>query len=296
MKNTTGKIALCLAAFAAAWALRAAPAAGGAYQTRFAKPPEAALKALRATVGKQFSAGFVFIEGKYMPPPYKVERYGTVIRINGVQVTSEVVPWNEFIKTQSGVQVTKNVQQPADAGTPEPEPVAEEPEDDSDDMDSSLDDLFDDDPSPKKKKPAPKKKKPAARPKPKKPTVTVSYSFDGEFVPNAKTKAYVERINNMRTQIDKTLRAGGYWCFGSRYSAVSGDAGGAKSLLEKLPGAMKSSSTPGAFASALANSGFRFFPESLVADLYRNKIDYVRLDERRKSEEESRKWSSVLGR
>ena len=63
----------------------------------FPKPSAAAVQALKVTVGKPFSAGYVFIDGKYLPPPYKVERYGTVIRINGCQVTREIVPWNEFV-------------------------------------------------------------------------------------------------------------------------------------------------------------------------------------------------------
>lgn len=67
---------------------------------RFSRVSSEALKSLKASVGKPFTAGYVFIDGRYIPPPYKVERYGTALRINGYQITNEIVPWQEFLKTQ----------------------------------------------------------------------------------------------------------------------------------------------------------------------------------------------------
>ena len=69
-------------------------------KSAFATVPKQALVELRATVGKPFSSGLVFVNGKFLDPPYKIERYGTAIRINGVQVTNEIIPWTEFLKTQ----------------------------------------------------------------------------------------------------------------------------------------------------------------------------------------------------
>ena len=262
------------------------------YPDVFAKPPSAALKSLKATVGKPFSAGYVFIEGKYMPPPYKVERWGTAIRINGVQVTPEVVPWEEFIKTQKGVTVTRNESAApvADfASEPEPEPEEEE---DFDDSESTLDDLFDDDPQPKKK--TVKKRKPY-RPKPRKPEVTVSYAFDGEFVHNEKTRSYVERINKQRTNIDSRLRSGGYYCFGSRYRMATGDAKIAAQLMSKLPDIMKRNPDRDSFEAAMSAAGFNYLPRSLLADFFKNRIDYLQLEHRRKTENDQKQWSSILG-
>lgn len=287
MKATRTAIAAIVAALLAMSAAAAPRQAAG-----FAKPPAAALKALKATVGKPFTSGYVFVDGKYMKPPYKVERWGTVIRVNGVQVTNEIVPWEEFIKTQEGVQVTKTTT-PVAAQPVAAEPETQEEEEDVDDGEVSFDDLFDDEPA-AKKKPAKKKKK-APRPRPRKPTVTVTYSFDGEFVPNDKTKAYLERINAARTRIDRQLRAGGYYFFGSRYSAISGDAGAGGHLFEKLPDMMKRYSDRDAFASALFSAGFNYLPQPLVHDLFRNRIDYVQIEQRLKSAQEERKWSSVLG-
>ena len=124
-----------------------------AKRAAFATVPKQALVELKATVGKPFSAGLVFVNGKFLDPPYKVERYGTALRINGIQVTNEIVPWTEFLKTQPGARVEKvETPQSADAPAAEPAPAAEEPEaEESYDSSDDIDDLFDDDPKPKKK-------------------------------------------------------------------------------------------------------------------------------------------------
>lgn len=268
-------------------------AAEAAFKSSFAKPPAAARKALKATVGKSFKEGFVFVDGHYLEPPYTVERYGTALRINGVIVSSEIVPWIDFVKTQAGVTVSKTETAPAEEPEEEPEPEEEDEELFDDETESSLDDLFDDDPAPAKKS-ATKKRK-ASRPKPKKPTVTVSYTFDGEFVPNETTKAYVAKINQARERIDKHLRAGGYYCFGSKYTPIMGDAGAARQMLEKLPELMRDCSKPEMFSSSAFSAGFAYMPQALLNDLYRNRHAYTRLIERRKQLQEEKKWTSILG-
>ena len=85
-----------------------------ARRAAFATVPKQALVELKATVGKPFSSGLVFVNGKFLDPPYKIERYGTAIRINGVQVTNEIIPWTEFLKTQAGARIEK-VDPPAGA-------------------------------------------------------------------------------------------------------------------------------------------------------------------------------------
>ena len=46
------------------------------------KVPDPALSALRITKGKVSSTGMVFVNGKLVPGPYVVSRYGTAIRVN----------------------------------------------------------------------------------------------------------------------------------------------------------------------------------------------------------------------
>ena len=178
--------------------------------------PKASSKALGVTKGRQFDAGLVFINGKFIEPPYVVERRGVGICINGMPAVGQVIEWAEFLKTQQGVKVVKT-ETPAPAYVP----PASEPETPSyDDVDSSLDDLFDDEPKVKKKPHKPAAKRPSYAPR--KPTTTVTYTLEGEFVPNATTKTLVSRINAVRTEIDRILRSGGFICFGDRYARVSG--------------------------------------------------------------------------
>ena len=269
-------------------------------QAEFAPNPKGAFKALKGEKSKPIKTGMVFVDGKYIPPPYSVERYGLVLRVNKIQVTGPVIPWDEFVKTQEGVKVTKNVTggEPAEGGAepaPEPEPDPE-PDEEVEEYslsfgdDDPLADLFDDEPT--VKKPAAKKK--AKKAKPKKPVVTVTYSFDGEFKHNEKTQALQKKIMQARAEIETILRGGGFVCFGSSYSRVTGDAGTARIVLGKLPGLMQSSPNAKALASGIRASGITFFPDALCRDLFENRIDYRQLLERQKAVEEDEKLKALL--
>ena len=270
----------------------------GIYPNSFEKPSSAALKALKATTGKPFTAGYVFVDGRYIAPPYTVQRYGTVIRINDIQVTSEIVPWNEFAKTQSGAVETRT-ESPVEAAAEvpsEPEPEEPEPEEESfDDSEASLDDLFDDEPSTKKKKPAAKKRTPRRAPKPKKPTVTVSYSFNGEFKHTATTIKLLKKLNDERTRIDMALRKGGYFFFGSGYQTISGNLSTAKHVFPSLISVMKANSDPDSFNNALRLSGLSYLPIALMEDLYKSRnMTRIMLERRLKADKEAKEWANLL--
>lgn len=249
--------------------------------------PKASARALGVTRGKLLSKGLVFINGKYLPPPYVVERWGTGIRINSTPVTGQIVDWNEFLKTQPGVKtVTTEPESVAVSESAEPEAEAEatsetQPVEAAADV-NSLDDLFEDDSDENdvKKKPA------AARstPKPKvvhkpapKPRATVSYVLEGDFVPNEETKALVKRINQMRTDVDRTLRSGGFLCFGDKYPNLSGDSRLLKKLLSKLPELQQQATDEAAFVSSAYAANIVYLNETLLRELYKNRIDYLQL-------------------
>ena len=254
--------------------------------------PKASGAALGVTRGKPFSEGFVFINGRYVTPPYVVERWGVGIRINGMPVIASVIDWSEFVKTQDGVKVTKT-ETPV-AAEPEPEPEPEPVEEDlEDDSDSSLDDLFDDDPKPKKPKKVAKKAV-VRKPRPRKPATTVSYSFDGDFVPNDASKTLLARINKVRTDINASLLHGGFICFGDQYSRVAGDAPTAESILMKLPEIQKKSESEESFIAAVRAAGMVYLTEPLCVDLYRNRRDYLKLQERRENWLRDREWKKLL--
>lgn len=284
------------AVFAATCLAMQAASSAGLYPNSFEKPATAALKALNATTGKPFKAGYVFVDGRYVNPPYTVQRYGNVIRINNIQVTGEIVPWSEFVKTQEGATATKTESAP----TPEPEVAPPEPEVESeaedvldDDSETTLDDLFDDDPAPKKKA-APKKRVPR-RPKAVKPASTVTYSFDGTFKHNPTTLAYVKKINEERKKIDLVLRKGGYCFFGSKYPAVSGNASMAKYVFSKMLPAMKNATNPDMFGNYLRNGGLSYLPVALMNDLYANRnMTQIMVARRLKADKEAAEWSQLL--
>ena len=275
-------VAMALAAFAAAVCAIVAQA--------MPEIPKASAKALGVTRGKAFSSGLLFVNGKYVPPPYVVERWGTGIRINGQQVTGQVVEWTEFVKTQSGVKVTRS-EAPAEA-TPAPQPAEAAPAAASnDDDDSSLDDLFDDDPKPKKKAPMKSLRRPPA---PRKPSVTVSYSLDGDFVPNDASRALLAKVNAARTEIDKRLRSGGFIFFGDMYSRIDGDSGTALKILEKVPELQRQSDNQQQFYSAIRAAGLVYLHEQICADLFANRLDYRKLQERRTKWKKDLEWKQML--
>lgn len=285
-----------MAAFAA-FAVVVSAAEAAEAKRSFGPVPKQALVALKATVGKPFSSGLVFIDGKFIPPPYKVERFGTAFRINGNQVTRQVIPWDEFLKTQPGVrieQVEIAPSAPAESAAPETAAAeAAEPADDDSDISDDFDDLFDDNPKPKKKKaPARAAKKPA--PQPSAPTVATKVVFDGTFRPNTKTKSMVARLNKIRTDMEVLLRKGGTCFFGTRYSTVTADRAPTDMFLLAVPQAMRENSDYEDFASAVRAKGIVFLPESVLRDLFRNRLDYIKLQERARAVKEERAWEKKL--
>ena len=274
----------------------AAPESAAKRGAAFATVPKQALVELKATVGKPFSSGLVFVNGKFLDPPYKVERYGTALRINGIQVTNEIVPWTEFLKTQAGVRVEK-VDPPPAAAAPvaESAPPAEEPEasESSDSSIDDIDDLFDDDPKPKKKvaaKPAAVKRQPKAAPPPQ-PTTTVV--FDGEFKHNPTTKKLMEKINKKREAVENTLRKGGSCFFGMRYMPFSLERFPTEMFLSSMPDVMKDNTGFNQFSTAARAKGITFLSESVMRDLFRNRLDYFRLQTRAKAVKEEGKWGAT---
>lgn len=250
----------------------------------FEKIPNASAKHLKVTKGKEIRTGIVFINGQYIPAPYKVDRWGTGIRINGNFVSGQVVPWNEFVKTQAGAKANKS-----EVGGGASEDSAEE-EDSGDDFGSddlfgddddfgSLDDLFDDEPKAKKSSAAPAKK--VAKKKAKKPTVKITYTFDGEFVPNEKTKSMVATINSRRADIDLKLRRGSMIFFGDKYTNVVVDKGAALKLLEKLPELQQRSSSAEELIQGIRATRMEYLSQDICRDLFSHKSDYYQLKQLR---------------
>ena len=260
--------------------------------------PKESAKALGVTRGKKFSSGAVFINGKYIEPPYVVERWGTGIRINAIPVTGQVIDWNEFLKTQEGLRQEKKT-----ISAPNPSPASAAPavqsagssSSASDDVDaSSLDDLFDDDPKPAKVKSAVKSAAMSRPAVPAAPRTVISYVLEGEFKMNEESKALRDRINAVRTEIDRILRSGGFICFGDSYSRVTGDKRTLLSLLDSLPELQQRSGTLESFRAGVRSAKLIYLNEVLCEELFRNRVDYRKLMERREKIQSDRKWEQII--
>jgi len=259
----------------------------------FAPIPKESAKALKVTRGRPFSSGAVFINGKYIEPPYVVERWGTGLRVNKEQVTGQVVDWVEFVKTQPAFKVvTQEPQTEAPSAEKEPAPESDSPASE-DAADGSLDDLFADD-EPKRKPADDRKAVEARRPPVAKPKPAATYELKDEFVANDATKAMVDRINVLRTEIDRTLRLGGFVCVGDGYSQVTGDSRMLLDLLDKLPRLQKDARDERDFLARARRAGLVYLNENLLIGFYRNRGDYRKLLARRSRLEKSIEIQKVL--
>lgn len=253
----------------------------------FQKVPDASVKSLKITRGKSFSKGLVFVNGKVLLPPYVVERRGTGIRINEQAVTGEVVAWDDFLKTQPNVKAEKKdvevVTSKLVVVRPE-EP--EEPAESEEEVD--LDDLFDDeadagDGEGEKKDEEPEKPQSSVVRQEVRSTKTiVSYSIDGDFVPNDASKALLARVNAKRTEIDKNLRMGGFVFFGNHYDPFVGNERMLQDMVKVLPDLMKTAANEKDFVAKAQATGLSYLGGRILRDLYRNRVDYPKLQKYRR--------------
>jgi len=317
--------ALLVAAFCAFGAgEQPQPQQANVWRGIFPKPPDDAVKALQITIGTPFNDGYVFINGKYEPPPYRVERYGNVIRINGIQVSRQIVPWAEIAKTQKGFAVRRVSAEPDqekdaaardaagedeekdEPSAPQEQPAAAAPRQNPvphprrDSL--SLEELFGEKPAAARaeweepkiaERPAP-----AARPKPqqrsKRRTPAEVVVFDGEFKHDETTLAHLAKMNDLRTKIDSKLRAGGYIFFGTRYPLTVGNANMTKYMVGKLPDIMRRNTSRDAFVNDMHRAGLSFLPPKVMDDLFRNRLDFLNLQERAKKQIRQDKWRDEM--
>ena len=281
----------------------------------FSPVPKAAAKALKAESTKTpFSEGVVFVNGKLLEAPYVVQRWGTGIRINKIPVTGQVVPWNEFLKTQPGVRITKV--EPKDEA---PAPTAEEPAETNAAAESaeapasadpvakadSLDEIFGEGEAEKNAKDEGEgevktakdecEEKTNAKPR-RKAKAKVVYSIDGPFVENEASKELLKRVRRERTEIEKTLRLGGFICFGDRYPRIVGDSRTLGDLLDKLPRLLQEAADEDDFVSRAKAADIVYLNEIMLRELYANRIDYPRIKRLRERQKVAEAAAEVLDR
>jgi hypothetical protein len=234
----------------------------GAAVPQFEEVPTAANKALKAVKGKPIRTGMVFVNGRYVKPPYVLMRSGTALFANySTQISGQVVPWKTFLATQGGAAAQK----PA---APAPRRTAQ-----------SVDDLFSDAPPPPSTTPA---------------STSASAAEEVDFTSNAQSDRLLKRINDQRSYYDRRLREGYVIFFGSRYAPVSVDPRSVRALMAMLPEAIRDSSDGADLYGRMRAKGFPYMTREICDELVENRVDYSRIVERRKEMEKADELNRLL--
>lgn len=219
----------------------------------FEKVPRQAMRELKGAVGKPLAEGMVFVNGRYLAPPYRVARMGTAIFVNDVQVTHQVNSWRKFLATQPESAASAAA---GAAAAAQPPAVA-----------ASLDELFEDEDA--------AGAKPAAAAEEERP-----------FKANAKSAALLQEIDAYRTLVQRKLREGNVCFFGSRYARIVVEPRIAKQLLAVLPEAMRDGESGEDMEARLRAGGIVFLNRTVCEELLQNRPDYLKITARRRQMQE----------
>lgn len=227
----------------------------------FGKVPDQAVEMLKSTRSKtSLSSGLVFVNGHYVKPSYRVRRVGTVLFVNDVQISGQIVPWRSFLATQDGYVPPAPVAKPAVAAPP---PKKEK----------TVDDLFDDEPAP------------AAKAEPVAAAASSeSASADevGAFTANEKSQALLKKIESARARVHGRLRDGCICFYGSRYAPLSIPPRTSRKLLDVLPEAIRDANDAAELEASLRAKGFGVMLGRLLCeDLMAHQADYLQIVKRR---------------
>ena len=260
----------------------------------FTDVTEAALEELGSTYGMPQMNGFVFIEGRYVSPPYTVTRKGNGIFINRIQVEQVAyATGNAMIGTAGPApsargersQVKKlldadgDFEEVAAVAGPAPAAPAVEPvaEPDKPKAVNSIDDLFaDEDPS-------------GQAPAAPAPTVPAS-AVSAPMTPNAaaetpevtthEKETVIAKLDRIRKGYEEALSRGDLFFFGQRHNRVNGNYGTARTLMRVLPKALRYAESPNDLFQRLTQGGVYFIDLGICAELFINKTTFPQLEER----------------
>ena len=240
---------------------------------------EEALSALGITLGTPQLNGFVFIDGKYVPPPYTVTRRGNGIFINRIQV-AQPIAWVDAAAQPD--EPKKTVDEDGDFEVVEIEETVEEEEQapDNDDLlfggatdtkeeAHAIDALFDDTPA------VTKKKEPTR--KPQQPTQPTNEPLSKKQIDEIKA-----RLETIRKGYEVALGRGDFYFFSQRHSLVNGSYGSAKTLFSVLPSALRYAQSPQDLMAKLNQGGVYFLDLATCSDLYKVRMSFLQLEERQK--------------
>lgn len=226
---------------------------------KFATVPQQALDALGLDRDKKsVSSGILFVNGHYIKPRYRVNRHGTAVFVNDVQISGQIVPWRDFLATQDGYVPPAPVARPVAA----PPPAKKE---------KTVDDFFDDEPAP------------AVKPAPAEPAAASKDASEGAvaFVANEKSRKLLKKVEDYRNNVRTHLTDGDVCFFGSRYGRVYVPKRSARALIDALPEAIRDANTAAQLHAMMRARRFMFISIEICEDLMANQADYLQIAKRR---------------
>jgi len=248
--------------------------------------PSEAIEALGLTLGTPKRKGFVFIEGRYISPPYTVSRKGNGIFINRIQV-EQPIAWTAEALTPSAIPPSKavvNTPDKAEEVNPSPLPppldtaapvavidsgaVATPPTTEGQ-VGKSLDALFD---GPSTNNIVIDAPNPAGLEKKALPVGLTQQQKD----------ELRKKLDMIRARFELGLAQGEIYFFNAKHGRVNGTYGTAKALFAVLPEALRYSQSPQDLMARLSKGGVNFLDLAICTDLYKNKLNFMVLNDRRR--------------
>ena len=268
---------------------------GRAWAAELPEVTESAQEELGTTYGVPQMNGFVFIEGRYLSPPYTVTRKGNGIFINRVLV-EQPVAWSHVAPAaaEEGEPAAAAGQPPAapkavdadgdfeEVAEPAAAPAPEAPAAPADAAEpakpkavKSIDDLFNDE-QPPAAAPAPAAPEAAGAVAPAPPAVAVRTP---EELKQEKA-ALVASLDRLRKGYEQALSQGEIFFFGQRHNRVNGNYGTGRTVMGVLPKALRQAQSPQDLLQRLNQGGVYFLDLGICSALYKNKTTFRMLEER----------------
>lgn len=221
--------------------------------------PEAAVNELGVTPGTPQMNGFVFVEGRYLAPPYTVSRKGNALFVNRIQF-EQPVAWSRF--EESKTPETKAIDADGDFQKVEDAPAKPAAA-------NKIDDLFADNGA---------QTNDAHRAASDEKTVAEPRRSPEEL---KQVKDELRKsLDGRRKAYEAALGRGEVFFFGQRHNRVNGNYGTARTLMGVLPKALREAQSAQDLLRRLNDGGVFFVDAGICSALFKNKSAFPQLEER----------------
>lgn len=222
------------------------------------------------TVGVPQLTGMVFIEGRYLPPPYTVTRRGNAILINRIQVVyaffdvDQTMPKN-LPEAGGTPAITLGDNDVAETQSIKP-PSVITPEAQATKRVTSIADLFSDDKPQEALAPI----SPSMGASQEAPSVPEQQPMTPSQIREMKSES-LARLEHLRSRYEMGLSQGEVFFFSQRHNHVNGTQGTARQLIGVLPEALRYAQSPLDLQTRLQQGGIYFLDLTICAAIFENR-------------------------